>query len=182
MRWRRSTVAPGQALDDRRPGCSPAPRRKRCSTATRTPGIPKLSKSIDWGWFEWFMRPIFDLLLCLFHTIGNFGVAIICLTLIVRADHVPDRAEAVPVDGGDAQGPAEDEGDPGALQGRQAAPAAGNPEALPGGEDQSGRGLPSDPAPDPGLLRALQGAAGVASKCATSRSRCGSRICRRPTR
>ena len=47
-------------------------------------GIPKLSKSIDWGWFEWFMRPIFDLLMWLFKTTGNFGVAIICLTLIVR--------------------------------------------------------------------------------------------------
>ncbi len=47
-------------------------------------GITKLSKSIDWGWFEWFMRPIFDLLMFLFRTVGNFGVAIICLTLIVR--------------------------------------------------------------------------------------------------
>jgi YidC/Oxa1 family membrane protein insertase len=47
-------------------------------------GIPKLSKSIDWGWFEWFMRPIFDLLNWLFLMIGNFGVAIICLTFIVR--------------------------------------------------------------------------------------------------
>ncbi|HEU4704594.1 MAG TPA: membrane protein insertase YidC, partial [Sphingomicrobium sp.] len=47
-------------------------------------GIPKLSKSIDWGWFEWFMRPIFDLLNWLFKQIGNFGVAIICLTFIVR--------------------------------------------------------------------------------------------------
>jgi YidC/Oxa1 family membrane protein insertase len=47
-------------------------------------GIPKLSKAIDWGWFEWFMRPIFDLLMWLFHATGNFGVAIICLTLIVR--------------------------------------------------------------------------------------------------
>ena len=47
-------------------------------------GIPKLSKSIDWGWFEWFMRPIFDLLMWLFKTTGNFGAAIICLTLIVR--------------------------------------------------------------------------------------------------
>ncbi|HJR82926.1 MAG TPA: membrane protein insertase YidC [Sphingomicrobium sp.] len=47
-------------------------------------GIQKLSKAIDWGWFEWFMRPIFDLLNWLFQQIGNFGVAIICLTLIVR--------------------------------------------------------------------------------------------------
>ena len=52
-------------------------------------GILKLSKSIDWGWFEWFMRPIFNLLLGLFHATGNFGVAIICLTLIVRAIMFP---------------------------------------------------------------------------------------------
>jgi YidC/Oxa1 family membrane protein insertase len=47
-------------------------------------GIPMLSKAIDWGWFEWFMRPLFDLLRWLFKTTGNFGVAIICLTVIVR--------------------------------------------------------------------------------------------------
>ena len=47
-------------------------------------GIPKLSKSIDWGWFEWFMRPIFDLLNWLFRVTGNFGIAIICLTVVVR--------------------------------------------------------------------------------------------------
>jgi YidC/Oxa1 family membrane protein insertase len=47
-------------------------------------GIDQLSRAIDWGWFRWFMIPIFDLLLFLFRTVGNFGVAIICLTLIVR--------------------------------------------------------------------------------------------------
>jgi YidC/Oxa1 family membrane protein insertase len=47
-------------------------------------GIPKISKSIDWGWFEWFMRPIFDVLNWLFQVTGNFGLAIICLTIIVR--------------------------------------------------------------------------------------------------
>ena len=50
---------------------------------------PQAFKSIDWGWFEWFMRPIFDLLMFLFHTLGNFGVAIICLTFIVRAIMFP---------------------------------------------------------------------------------------------
>ena len=47
-------------------------------------GMTSLSKSIDWGWFEWFMRPIFDVLNWLFKVTGNFGVAIICLTFIVR--------------------------------------------------------------------------------------------------
>ena len=43
-----------------------------------------LERAIDWGWFRWFMIPIFSLLNWLFAMIGNFGVAIICLTLIVR--------------------------------------------------------------------------------------------------
>ena len=47
-------------------------------------GIVELSRAIDWGWFRFFMIPIFDLLLFLFDQIGNFGLAIICLTLIVR--------------------------------------------------------------------------------------------------
>ena len=47
-------------------------------------GIPMLTRAIDWGWFRFFMIPIFNLLLFLFKTVGNFGVAIICLTLIVR--------------------------------------------------------------------------------------------------
>ncbi len=46
-------------------------------------GTP-LEQAIDWGWFEWFMKPIFSLLVWLFHQIGNFGVAIICLVIIVR--------------------------------------------------------------------------------------------------
>jgi YidC/Oxa1 family membrane protein insertase len=50
------------------------------SDALNTP----LEQAIDWGWFEWFMKPIFSLLNWLFALIGNFGVAIICLTIIVR--------------------------------------------------------------------------------------------------
>jgi YidC/Oxa1 family membrane protein insertase len=43
-----------------------------------------IERAIDWGWFRWFMKPIFFLLLWLYAHIGNFGVSIICLTLIVR--------------------------------------------------------------------------------------------------
>ena len=50
---------------------------------TQSLGTP-LERAIDWGWFRWFMFPIFALLNWLFLQIGNFGVAIICLTLIVR--------------------------------------------------------------------------------------------------
>ncbi len=47
-------------------------------------GIMQFDKAIDWGWFYWFERPIFWVLDHLFRIVGNFGVAIILLTLIVR--------------------------------------------------------------------------------------------------
>jgi YidC/Oxa1 family membrane protein insertase len=48
-----------------------------------TLGTP-LDRAIDWGWFEFFMHPIFALLMWLFDLIGNFGWAIIGLVVIVR--------------------------------------------------------------------------------------------------
>lgn len=47
-------------------------------------GITRLSNAIDWGWFEFFEVPIFKLLDWLFKQVGNFGVAIMALTLIIR--------------------------------------------------------------------------------------------------
>jgi YidC/Oxa1 family membrane protein insertase len=83
-----SSIAPGQRLTTQTRLFAGA-KEKAWLDRYEEAGIPKLSKSIDWGWFEWFMRPIFSLLLFLFHTLGNFGVAIICLTLIVRAIMFP---------------------------------------------------------------------------------------------
>ena len=52
-------------------------------------GIPNFSLAIDWGWFRWFEKPIFGLLKWLFNSVGNFGVAIMLLTLIVRGVMFP---------------------------------------------------------------------------------------------
>ena len=46
--------------------------------------VPRMSFSIDWGWFWFFEKPIFQYLDWLFRMIGNFGVAIIALTITVR--------------------------------------------------------------------------------------------------
>ena len=83
-----ATVAPGQTLTTQSRLFAGA-KEKAWLDRYEDAGIPKLSKSIDWGWFEFFMRPIFNLLMFLFHAVGNFGVAIICLTLIVRAIMFP---------------------------------------------------------------------------------------------
>ncbi len=47
-------------------------------------GVPQFDKAIDWGWFYFLTKPIFYLLDWLFRLFGNFGVAIIGLTIIVR--------------------------------------------------------------------------------------------------
>ncbi len=47
-------------------------------------GIDKFGLSIDWGWFRWFEKPIFWLLKTLYDLVGNFGVAIILLTFVIR--------------------------------------------------------------------------------------------------
>ena len=52
-------------------------------------GVPNFSLAIDWGWFRWFAKPIFYLLDFLFKTVGNFGVAIMLLTVVVRGAMFP---------------------------------------------------------------------------------------------
>jgi YidC/Oxa1 family membrane protein insertase len=52
-------------------------------------GIPHFELAVSWGWFILLAQPIFRLLEWLFHLTGNFGVAIIGLTLIVRAAMFP---------------------------------------------------------------------------------------------
>ncbi len=47
-------------------------------------GITYFGKAISWGWFEWFEKPILWLLRTLNNLVGNFGIAIILLTVIVR--------------------------------------------------------------------------------------------------
>jgi YidC/Oxa1 family membrane protein insertase len=78
-----ATVAPGQTLTTKAQLFAGV-KEKAALDGYEKAGIPLLSYAIDWGWFWFFARPIFDLLLILFHAVGNFGVAIICLTLIVR--------------------------------------------------------------------------------------------------
>jgi YidC/Oxa1 family membrane protein insertase len=43
-----------------------------------------LGRAIDWGWFDFIMKPIFWWLTTLFSLLGNFGFAIIFLTITVR--------------------------------------------------------------------------------------------------
>jgi YidC/Oxa1 family membrane protein insertase len=52
-------------------------------------GIERFVDSIDWGWFFFFTKPIFMALHWLHGAIGNMGIAIICLTFIIKALLLP---------------------------------------------------------------------------------------------
>ena len=46
--------------------------------------IPHLDRAIDFGWFYWITRPIFLFLDFLYGVIGNFGIAIMMVTLTIK--------------------------------------------------------------------------------------------------
>jgi YidC/Oxa1 family membrane protein insertase len=47
--------------------------------------VPKFDMAIDWGkWFWPFTRPLFIVLEFLFHLVGNFGLSILALTVVVK--------------------------------------------------------------------------------------------------
>jgi YidC/Oxa1 family membrane protein insertase len=121
-------------------------------------GISLFDRAIDWGWFYWFEKPIFALLHWLFTQIGNFGVAIICLTFIVRGLMFPiAQKQFASMAAMRAIQPKMK-----ALQEKHKDDKATLQQeimdALPQGEGQSALRLPADLPPDPDFLRALQGA------------------------
>ena len=52
-------------------------------------GIAKFDYAIDWGWYSFFTRPMFWILDKSYTFLGNFGLAILLLTVIIRAALFP---------------------------------------------------------------------------------------------
>ncbi len=79
------TLAPGQQTSEVTHLFAGAKKFSVLKDYEKALAIPRFEDAVDWG-FEWFLtKPIF-LLLELFHkVIGNFGVAILLLTLVVKA-------------------------------------------------------------------------------------------------
>jgi YidC/Oxa1 family membrane protein insertase len=46
--------------------------------------IPNFDKAVDWGMFSFFTRPIFNILEIFYKLVGNFGVAIMLLTVTLK--------------------------------------------------------------------------------------------------
>ena len=52
-------------------------------------GIEKFDLAIDWGWFYFFTKPLFFIIDYFFRLTGNFGVAIVIITALVRLIFFP---------------------------------------------------------------------------------------------
>ncbi|BBE72949.1 membrane protein insertase YidC [Oharaeibacter diazotrophicus] len=52
-------------------------------------GITNFDRLIDWGWFYWLTKPMFRLIDFLYKVFGNFGLAILGVTVIVKAVFFP---------------------------------------------------------------------------------------------
>jgi YidC/Oxa1 family membrane protein insertase len=52
-------------------------------------GIDKFDRLIDWGWFYFITKPMFRLLDLIYKVVGNFGVAILCITVLVKGLFFP---------------------------------------------------------------------------------------------
>ena len=77
-------VAPGKALISTAKFFAGAKETNTLDRYEDRLAIPNFGKAIDWGWFEVVEKPIFKYLDWLFRNIGNFGVAIILLTVTIR--------------------------------------------------------------------------------------------------
>ncbi|NVD44856.1 membrane protein insertase YidC [Qipengyuania atrilutea] len=77
------TVAPGQEIT-RTTRLFAGAKDSSILDAYQDAGVTNFGLAIDWGWFRWFEKPILWLLLQFNALTGNFGVAIILLTVMIR--------------------------------------------------------------------------------------------------
>lgn len=83
------TVAPGAKASVEHKFFAGAKVRERLEAYSAKYGIPTFNNAIDWGWF-WFITYWFAVLLeWLNKFIGNFGVAILALTVIIKGVFFP---------------------------------------------------------------------------------------------
>jgi YidC/Oxa1 family membrane protein insertase len=51
--------------------------------------LPLFDRAVDFGWFFFLTKPLFIVLDTIFRFVGNFGIAILCLTVLVKACMFP---------------------------------------------------------------------------------------------
>jgi len=83
------TIQPGQSTELKNmvfAGAKEVPLVSRYATEY---SIPLFDRLIDWGWFWFLTKPMFQLMDFFFRHVGNFGVAILLTTVVVKALFFP---------------------------------------------------------------------------------------------
>ncbi|MEO5806279.1 membrane protein insertase YidC [Devosia sp.] len=83
------TVAPGATATHESYVFAGAKEESVLQAYKDTYGFDRLDLMIDWGWLHFLTWPMFKVLTFLNGIIGNFGVAVLCLTVIVKAIFFP---------------------------------------------------------------------------------------------
>ncbi|MBY3485905.1 membrane protein insertase YidC [Rhizobium laguerreae] len=78
------TVAPGQSIELKNLVFAGAKEVPVIDGYEASYSIPKFDRLIDWGWFYFITKPMFKLMDFFFRYFGNFGVAILCTTIVVK--------------------------------------------------------------------------------------------------
>jgi YidC/Oxa1 family membrane protein insertase len=83
------TVAPGASLQSTTRVFAGAKEVNTIDNYESSLGIKKFSLMIDWGWFWMITIPMFRLLDAIYKVVGNFGVAILTVTVLVKLAFFP---------------------------------------------------------------------------------------------
>jgi YidC/Oxa1 family membrane protein insertase len=83
------TIAPGASLDVTTHLFAGAKEVNTINGYGDTLGIKKFDLMIDWGWFWFITQPMFKLMHMIQSLVGNFGVTILLLTVVIKAVFFP---------------------------------------------------------------------------------------------
>jgi YidC/Oxa1 family membrane protein insertase len=83
------TVQPGQTVEVTDRLFAGAKEVKLLDAYSERYNIPLFDRAVDFGWFYFLTKPIFHVLHYLHAAVGNYGIAILILTLIVKALFFP---------------------------------------------------------------------------------------------
>ena len=83
------TVAPGASVETQTRVFAGAKETRTIDAYQKSLGIKNFDLMIDWGWFYFITKPLFWLIDYIFGIVGNFGVAILIVTVIVKGLFFP---------------------------------------------------------------------------------------------
>jgi YidC/Oxa1 family membrane protein insertase len=83
------TIAPGQSTDLKTLVFAGAKQVPLVDGYEKSYSIPQFDLLIDWGWFYFITKPMFKMMDFFFRYFGNFGVAILLTTIVVKALFFP---------------------------------------------------------------------------------------------